>query len=62
VITNEKPSSLRFELRTSAGHASVDLPNASFQYNGHDYAIGSIGSGGPLVQLQSSAGSVSIGQ
>lgn len=58
----QEPKNLQFNLHTSAGSADVNLSNISFSINERDNIVGSIGSGGPTVQLQSSAGSVSINE
>jgi DUF4097 and DUF4098 domain-containing protein YvlB len=60
IVTEQEPKNLQMDLHTSAGNVDVGLPGASFSIKEHQNAIGSIGSGGPMVQLNSSAGSVSI--
>ncbi len=60
IDTEEQPAALQLNLQTSAGSANVNLPNVSFSTKEHDRVIGSIGSGGPKLQLESSAGSVTI--
>lgn len=56
----QQPTALQLNLQTSAGSANVNLPNVSYSTKEHNRVIGSIGSGGPKLQLESSAGSVTI--
>jgi len=60
IVTEQQPESLQMNLQTSAGHVDVNLPNVSYNTKDHGRVIASIGSGGPQLKLQSSAGSVSI--
>jgi DUF4097 and DUF4098 domain-containing protein YvlB len=60
IVTQQEPKALQMNLHTSAGHVDLNLPGAAFTTKEHDNVIGTIGSGGPMVQLGSSAGSVSI--
>jgi DUF4097 and DUF4098 domain-containing protein YvlB len=60
IVTGQQPESLQLNLQTSAGSVNINLANVSYTTKEHDRVIGSIGSGGPKLQLESSAGSVSI--
>ncbi|MDQ0200759.1 DUF4097 family beta strand repeat-containing protein [Neobacillus ginsengisoli] len=60
IVTGKQPESLQLNLQTSAGSVNVNLANVSYSTKEHDRVLGSIGSGGPKLQLESSAGSVSI--
>lgn len=60
IVTEQQPDSLQLNLQTSAGSANVNLANVSYRTKEHDLVIGFIGLGGPKLQLESSAGSVSI--
>lgn len=60
IVTEQQPESLQMNLRTSAGHVDVNLANVSYNTKDRDRVIASIGSGGPQLKLESSAGSVSI--
>lgn len=60
IVTGNPPKALQLSLQTSAGSANVNLPNVSYSTKENDRVIGSIGTGGRMLQLESSAGSVSI--
>lgn len=60
IVTAQQPDSLKLSLQTSAGSVNLNLANVTYSTKENDRAIGSIGSGGPTLQLQSSAGSVTI--
>ncbi|WHY88657.1 DUF4097 family beta strand repeat-containing protein [Neobacillus novalis] len=60
IVTEQQPESLQMDLRTSAGHVDVNLANVSYSTKERDRVIAFIGSGGPKLKLESSAGSVSI--
>ncbi|WP_312472043.1 DUF4097 family beta strand repeat-containing protein [Neobacillus sp.] len=60
IVTEHQPESLQMNLQTSAGHVDVNLSNVSYNTKDRDRVIASIGSGGPKLKLQSSAGSVSV--
>lgn len=62
LFTDNQPKALQLNLHTSAGSANVNLPNVSYSTKDHNRVVGSIGTGGPMLQLESSAGSVSINQ
>lgn len=60
IVTEQQPESLQLNLRTSAGRVDVNLANVSYKTKESERVIASIGSGGPQLKLQSSAGSISI--
>lgn len=60
IVTEQQPESLQMNLGTSAGHVDVNLANVAYNTKDRDRVIASIGSGGPQLKLQSSAGSVTI--
>jgi DUF4097 and DUF4098 domain-containing protein YvlB len=60
IVTEQQPVSLQMNLQTSAGHVDVNLANVSYNTKDRDRVIAAIGSGGPQLKLQSSAGSVAI--
>lgn len=60
IVTGNPPKALQLNLQTSVGSANVNLPNVSYSTKEHDRVIGSIGTGVRMLQLESSAGSVSI--
>ncbi|WP_416829278.1 DUF4097 family beta strand repeat-containing protein [Ectobacillus polymachus] len=60
IVTEQQPESLQLNARSSAGSVKSNLANILYSTNERDRVNGSIGSGGPKLQLDSSAGSVSI--
>lgn len=60
IVTEQQPESLQLNARSSAGSVKTNLANVLYSTNERDRVNGSIGSGGPKLQLDSSAGSVSI--
>ena len=62
ITTAQVPTALQFTIHTSAGSIDFRLPNANFTVNKPSDVEGSIGHGGPLLDLQASAGSVDVSQ
>lgn len=60
IMTEQQPDSLRLNARTSAGSVKTNLANVMYSTKERDRVNGSIGKGGPKLQLDSSAGSVTI--
>jgi Putative adhesin len=54
------PPNLQFHLKTNVGRATVALPNTKISRDTRFAIDGSIGSGGPVLDLQSDVGAVSL--
>ncbi|QSO51656.1 DUF4097 family beta strand repeat protein [Alicyclobacillus curvatus] len=62
ITTATAPPALQFTLQTSAGRINFNLPNATFHVNQSSDVEGSIGTGGPVMNLSASAGSIQVSE